>query len=277
MGCFFFSYIPTNREHIFTLIEGKNRLSGKVVDTEGNPIKNARVDIDPTKHPSGKNRRRVEVDENGIFTYEKVIENKVNLVVYIKEKGFKRFNNIMTGENEVILVFDKPDDSKKSEWDFNPQQPVVLEGTSAPVFEVKKWINASPINISELKGKIVVLDFFTKEEPWQGNYTSLYKKTRFIQSLHEEYSADGVVCLGIHEQDVNDDDLKKVIAQYDLTYPIAVDTMSSVSGSKGKTFDVYGMNRRQLYILIKRDGKVHPDLRFEEFEKKIRELIKKGG
>ncbi|MBT4485221.1 MAG: redoxin domain-containing protein [Candidatus Latescibacteria bacterium] len=274
-GMFFFSYIPTNRQHSFTLIEGKNRLSGKILDTEGNPITNARVDIDPTFHPSGKNRRRVEVDENGIFTYEKVIEDKLNLGVYVEEKGYKRFNDIKTGENEVVLVFDKPDESNKSEWGFNPQQPVVLEGTSAPAFEVKKWINGSSVNISELKGKIVVLDFFTKEEPWQSNYSSIYKKTRFIQSLHEEYNTDEVVCIGIHEHDVNENVLKKVIEQYGLTYPIAVDTMSSVSGSKGKTFDVYGMNKRQLYILINRDGKVQPDLRFEELEKKIRELIKK--
>ena len=95
------------------------------------------------------------------------------------------------------------------------------------------------------------------------------------QSLYEEYGSNGVVCLGIHEQDVNEDDLKKVIDQHDLTYSIAVDAKSLVTGSKGKTFDAYGMNRRQLYILIDRDGIVQPDLRFEELEKKIRELRKK--
>lgn len=84
-----------------------------------------------------------------------------------------------------------------------------------------EWINSEPLKISELKGKVVMVDFWT--------YTCIncIRTLPYIQKWHEKYKDKGLVIIGVHtpefefEKDANN--VKNAIKDFGLTYPIMQD------------------------------------------------------
>ena len=102
---------------------------------------------------------------------------------------------------------------------------------------------------------------------------------RIIKVVVKEYGDDGVVVLGIHEYTGDGDAVRKFIADEGIPYRVAIDEKSDVPGSRGKTFDAYGIFRLQNlagYTIIDREGKVHQDISVFDLEKKIEELLQYG-
>ncbi len=55
----------------------------------------------------------------------------------------------------LIAALQVGDDDFKREADLSH-----LEGKPAPALQVEGWINSDPIGLAELRGKVVVLDFW---------------------------------------------------------------------------------------------------------------------
>ena len=273
-GIFEFWWIPTNQKHVFTLIKGKHTLSGKIVDVDGNPIKDALIMIKPVWHESGKYRRSQETRPDGKFKFENIIENFVNLFVHLPEIGSKTFEKVKVDRDEIKLVFDKPDEGKTYGFVFKKQGVVMLEGESAPKLEVNRWINGDPVKLNDLRGKVVVLDFMNHEEIRKDSNEYTYTKTRLIKALQEEYGDRGVVCIGIHEHTDDIETVKKLIKENKLQYSIAIDKKSSEPGSRGKTFDTYAVSRFNKNIVVDKNGNTHPDIYGQYLENKVKELLK---
>jgi thiol-disulfide isomerase/thioredoxin len=69
----------------------------------------------------------------------------------------------------------------------------VSEAKAAPEFQnIDKWLNSEPLKINELRGKVVLVDFWT--------YTCINCLNHLpsVQSWHEKYKDKGLVVVGVH-------------------------------------------------------------------------------
>lgn len=84
-----------------------------------------------------------------------------------------------------------------------------------------EWLNSEPLRLSDLRGRVVLLDFWT--------YTCIncIRTLPYIQAWHEKYKDDGLVVIGVHtpefEFEKNINNLRKAVSDFSLTYPIVQD------------------------------------------------------
>ena len=117
-----------------------------------------------------------------------------------------------------------------------------LEGTDTPpALELKDWINSEPLSLEDLKGKVVVLDFWAT---WCGPCIRSIPKTN---EMAEKWG-DKVVIIGICH-DRGSEKMAAVAKKHEIKYPLAVDI-------KGATGDAYKNNGFPDYYIIDQNGKL---------------------
>jgi len=100
-------------------------------------------------------------------------------------------------------------------------------GRQAPLLEVKKWYNSQAGGL-DLKGKVIVLDFFGV---W---CRPCMAKIPFIKELHKQYSDRGCVIVGVHTAQ-SSDKIPEFISHDAIKYTVAVDE----HGMNAKSFNVF--------------------------------------
>jgi cytochrome c biogenesis protein CcdA/thiol-disulfide isomerase/thioredoxin len=150
-----------------------------------------------------------------------------------------------------------------------------LLSSSSPAPEIiagGDWINSNPLKISSLKGKVVLVDFWT--------YTCIncIRTLPYVQSWYAKYKDDGFVVIGVHtpefEFEKNTDNVRKAVKDFGLTYPIVQDNDYA-------TWQAYNNQYWPADYLINKDGKI-VDSHFGEgdydaTEAKIQEQLKEAG
>ena len=66
-----------------------------------------------------------------------------------------------------------------------------LQGEAAPEIVAEKWIDQTPVRLADLRGKVVLLDFWAT---WCGPCLAAFPK---LKSWHEKYGDKGLVILGL--------------------------------------------------------------------------------
>lgn len=99
--------------------------------------------------------------------------------------------------------------------------------SSAPeIIEGGEWFNlpadnSEPLKISELRGKVVLIDFWT--------YTCIncIRTLPYLKNWHEKYKDKGLVIIGVHtpefEFEKDPKNVKKAIEDFGITYPVVQD------------------------------------------------------
>ena len=83
------------------------------------------------------------------------------------------------------------------------------------------WINSAPLRLSELRGKVVLLDF------WTFDCWNCYRSFPWLKSLEGRYKAEGLQVIGIHtpefEHEKNKSNLAAKISEFGLKHPVMMD------------------------------------------------------
>jgi peroxiredoxin len=116
------------------------------------------------------------------------------------------------------------------------------ENTTAQDFTVKT-IDGRQVRLTSLKGKIVLLDFGAVNCP------PCRLEMPILESWHKKYTRQGVVVLGLMEMNPSARDVRKLLKERGVTYPVAIDKGDLV----GKR---YGLIAHPTTVLIDRAGKV---------------------
>jgi cytochrome c biogenesis protein CcdA/thiol-disulfide isomerase/thioredoxin len=83
------------------------------------------------------------------------------------------------------------------------------------------WINSPPLTASQLKGKVILVDF------WTYSCINCIRTIPHVKALHERYGKDGLVVIGVHtpefafERDLRN--VRKAVKDFGISYPVAVD------------------------------------------------------
>jgi thiol-disulfide isomerase/thioredoxin len=106
--------------------------------------------------------------------------------------------------------------------------PVQLAGarTAAPNFAgISKWFNSAPLSISDLRGKVVLVDFWT-----YGCYNCV-NTLPYVTKLYETYKDKGLVVIGIHTPEFPFErsarNVQTALKRHGITYPVAQDNDSA--------------------------------------------------
>ena len=86
---------------------------------------------------------------------------------------------------------------------------------------VTRWLNSEPLSFKELRGKVVVVHF------WTNGCYNCRNNYEHYRSWQKRYEGKDVVILGIHTPETSDehdiDQIKQQAAKHGLKFPIAVD------------------------------------------------------
>jgi thiol-disulfide isomerase/thioredoxin len=149
----------------------------------------------------------------------------------------------------------------------------VEQNSPAPEFTgIDKWLNSEPLTLQQLRGKVVLVDFWT--------YTCIncIHTLPQVESWHEKYKDKGLVVIGVHTPEYPfERETSKVsgaIAQYGLHYPIAQDNSYA-------TWNAYGNQYWPAFYLIDKQGRVvyrhFGEGDYAETEAAIRAQLAKAG
>ena len=140
----------------------------------------------------------------------------------------------------------------------------------APELEgIKGWINSDPVTLESLKGKVVLVDF------WTYSCINCIRTLPYLNDWNEKYSDEGLVIIGVHtpefefEKDINN--VKASVEKYSIKYAVAQD-------NDYDTWKAYNNKYWPRKYLIDAEGNIRYDHigegAYEETEKVIQSLLR---
>ncbi|MDF0699973.1 cytochrome c biogenesis protein DipZ [Rhizobium sp. MC63] len=107
-------------------------------------------------------------------------------------------------------------DAKKP---FRSDLPV--EGYAPSLDGAVEWLNSKPLTTAELRGKVVLVDF------WTYSCINCIRTIPYTKAWAEKYSDQGLVVIGVHAPEFafekKIDNVKSAISDFKIGYPVAVD------------------------------------------------------
>lgn len=155
-----------------------------------------------------------------------------------------------------------PTDAKLG--NYGPAPDIVAEGP---------WINSNtPLTMEDLRGKVVLLDF------WTYSCINCVRTIPYLERWNEKYSDNGLVILGVHtpefpfERNVNN--VKKAVQDLGVTWPVVLDNDFS-------QWNAYQNRFWPAHFFIDSKGELRyftfGEGSYEESELVIQKLLKEAG
>jgi thiol-disulfide isomerase/thioredoxin len=83
------------------------------------------------------------------------------------------------------------------------------------------WINSQPLTREQLKGKVVLIDF------WTYSCINCIRSIPYVRAWYDRYRDDGLVVIGVHAPEFaferNPDNVRKAVSDLGIRYPVALD------------------------------------------------------
>jgi thiol-disulfide isomerase/thioredoxin len=98
--------------------------------------------------------------------------------------------------------------------------------TAAPNFVgITKWFNSAPLSIRDLRGRVVLVDFWT-----YGCYNCV-NTLPYVTKLYETYEDKGLVVVGVHTPEFpferSASNVQAALKRHGISYPVAQDNDSA--------------------------------------------------
>ena len=92
---------------------------------------------------------------------------------------------------------------------------------AAEITKIDGWINSDPLLISELKGKVVLIDF------WTYTCVNCIRTLPYLRDWHAKYADHGLVMIGIHTPEFEFEkdfaNVKKAVEDFEIEWAVALD------------------------------------------------------
>ncbi len=99
--------------------------------------------------------------------------------------------------------------------------PVLKTGPAPSLDAGLGWVNSKPLKTADLKGKVVVYDF------WTYSCVNCVRTLPYLRAWHERYAKDGLVLVGVHspefEFEKSHKNVTAAVKRLDVTYPVVFD------------------------------------------------------
>ena len=157
-----------------------------------------------------------------------------------------------------------------------PTAEVLRERAEGPLAAepvgINAWINSDPLTLEQLRGKVVLVDF------WTYTCVNCIRTFPFLKLWHSRYADDGLVILGVHTPEFEfEKDYANVLEATEengIVWPVAQDNDFA-------TWQAYENRYWPAKYLIDQDGVVRythfGEGKYAETEEEIRKLLEESG
>ena len=146
---------------------------------------------------------------------------------------------------------------------------ISAQAAQAPEFTgIDNWLNSPPLSMQQLRGKVVLVDFWT--------YTCIncIRTLPYVKSWHEKYKDKGLIVVGVHTPEYpferSTSNVQSAIKRLGIPYPVAQD-------NRYATWQAYSNQYWPAVYLIDKQGRVvythFGEGAYQETEAKIRALL----
>lgn len=147
-----------------------------------------------------------------------------------------------------------------------------VEGAAPPLDGAVTWLNSPPLTKAQLKGKVVVVDF------WTYSCINCLRSIPYVRAWAEKYKDQGLVVIGVHapefafEKDVKN--VRKAVADLKIGYPVAVDNNYAI-------WRAFGNQYWPAHYFIDAQGRVRHhhfgEGGYDQSERVIQQLLAEAG
>ena len=133
---------------------------------------------------------------------------------------------------------------------------------------IDNWLNSAPLNITDLRGKVVLIDFWT-----YGCYNCI-NTLPHVTRLYDTYKDKGLIVVGVHtpefpfEKSIGN--LQAALKRYGISYPVAQD-------NEYATWNAYRNQYWPAQYILDQTGKIvfeHAgEGQYDEMERVVRKLL----
>ncbi|WP_419735986.1 cytochrome c biogenesis protein DipZ [Pseudomonas sp. COR18] len=101
------------------------------------------------------------------------------------------------------------------------ERPLPVEGTLPDLSGAVQWLNSAPLSAAELRGKVVLIDF------WTYSCINCLRSLPYVNAWAQKYHDQGLVVIGVHapefafERDI--DNVRQAVSKLGIRYPVAID------------------------------------------------------
>jgi thiol-disulfide isomerase/thioredoxin len=94
-------------------------------------------------------------------------------------------------------------------------------GMPAPEITGQSWLNSAPLKLAELRGKVVLVEF------WTFGCYNCRNVEPYIMAWHQKYVDRGLVVIGVHAPEFSYErviaNVQRYVREHAIQYPIAID------------------------------------------------------
>ena len=243
------------------LVRTDSFLAGKVTDADGNAIESCWVEV-----YTGTIPKLTRTDKDGTYRIEGLPEGHVTLKIHHPGFGYRTFEDIYTGHENTDLAFERPRVVRRPDVSSPTARAETITGKEAPALEIKEWVEEKGKSPAELKGSVVLLDFFAV---WCGPCRVASPE---IEKVYKKYKDKGLAVLGIHDDGNSPAEIKGFCEELGLTFPVGI--VGASSSEKGKeVYKKFGVEFIPYVVLIDKKGIVRYVNISDGLEEKIEELL----
>jgi len=152
------------------------------------------------------------------------------------------------------------------------QMTLPVEGQFPGLNGAVAWINSPPLSAEALRGKVVLVDF------WTYSCINCLRTLPYVKAWAEKYRDQGLVVIGVHAPEFaferNIDNVRKAAHDLGVTYPIAIDNNYAI-------WRAFSNNYWPAHYFIDAQGRIRfhhfGEGEYEQSEAVIRQLLAEAG
>jgi len=142
------------------------------------------------------------------------------------------------------------------------------ESAAAPELASGDWINSEPLKLNELRGRVVLIEF------WTFGCYNCRNTLPFVKSLHERYQQKGLTVIGVHspefEEERKVENLRREVISLGIRYAVVTD-------NDYQTWSSYHVEAWPTTFLLDRQGRIRwmhqGEGSYDEAERLIQKLL----
>jgi cytochrome c biogenesis protein CcdA/thiol-disulfide isomerase/thioredoxin len=174
-----------------------------------------------------------------------------------------RLSRFQTGSTEQALIHM-----------LHPESAPSAAGEAAGIDQLPElngavaWINSGPLTLDTLKGKVVLIDF------WTYSCINCLRSLPYIEAWSRKYKDSGLVVIGVHTPEFafekNPANVEQAVRDLGITYPVAIDSRYAI-------WNAFGNQYWPAHYLIDATGKIRHhhfgEGDYDESEQMIQNLL----
>jgi thiol-disulfide isomerase/thioredoxin len=137
-----------------------------------------------------------------------------------------------------------------------------------PLDGASQWLNSPPLTRAGLKGKVVLIDF------WTYSCINCIRALPYVEEWYKRYGPQGLVVIGVHTPEFafekQQSNVERAIKTFGITYPVAMDNDYSI-------WQAFDNNSWPAHYFIDAEGKVRyvhlGEGEYDKSEQVIRALL----